>query len=65
MSAKNDDKIYDSIRDFGIKIIKKKNEKKADGSTTSSNTPTNQKTTGSKPQPSNEPTKSVHINNQK
>lgn len=69
MSAKNDEKIYDSIKDFGIKILRKKIDKKLDGpsSTISGPTGTNQpqKTAPTKSTPVNEPPKAVHISKQK
>lgn len=47
VSAKNDDKIYESIRDLGIKIIKKKDAKKNDSGISSTPGPTNSTTQSS------------------
>lgn len=68
VSAKNDEKIYDSIKDFGIKILRKKNDKKLDvSSTTTSGMSANQsqKTGPTKSTPVSEAPKAVQISNQK
>lgn len=62
VSAKNDEKIYDSIRDFGIKIIRKKGEKKSEIMSTATG-PTNNNPSQSSTKA--EPQKAVHIGNQK
>ena len=72
VSAKNDQKIYDSIRDFGIRIIKKRNEKKSEiisstpsGATSNNNQASKSNSTSNTTNKPTTPNTAVHIGNQK